>query len=434
MTKKRVIGIWALIVVAALLLAGTTMSVWVKRQALDTDNWVTAADEVLEDPEVQATLATYIVDQLYANVDVQGFFADQLPDDLTGLSGPLAAGLRQPATLAIEKLLQTSQVQDLWHKANEVAHEKLVDILEDNGDLVSTGGGTVTLELGPLVTDLGEQLGLPSGLLDRIPPDAGNIQIVQSDQLAAAQAAVKAIRWMGILLGIVVIAMYALAVYLAKGARRRTFRNVGWSVLAVALVLGLARRVTGNYVLSIVSDPTLRPTVKAVYAIGAQLLTDLTWTIGVWGLVIVVGNIIAGPTRLAVWIRRTIAPVLNLRWEAVAIGAAAIYLVLLLWSPTPALQAWGSVVGLALVFGLGLWALRRRTLAEFPDAELGRTGQSMREKVSSAWGSVASSVKGIGSGGSGDDHAGQLERLSQLHDAGKIDDAEFASAKAKLLS
>ena len=40
MTKKRAIGVWALIVVAALLLFTTTASVWVKRQALDTDNWV----------------------------------------------------------------------------------------------------------------------------------------------------------------------------------------------------------------------------------------------------------------------------------------------------------------------------------------------------------------------------------------------------------
>ena len=34
----------------------------------------------------------------------------------------------------------------------------------------------------------------------------------------------------------------------------------------------------------------------------------------------------------------------------------------------------------------------------------------------------------------GDDHASQLERLAQLHDSGKLDDAEFASAKAKLLA
>ena len=203
-------------------------------------------------------------------------------------------------------------------------------------------------------------------MIDRIPPDAGNIVIAKSDQLAAAQNGVKAIKWMGILLGLVVIALYGLAVYLAKGRRRRTFRNIGWAVIAVGLFLAITRRVTGNYVMSMLSDPTLRPAVKAVYTIGSQLLVNLAWTIFIWGVVIVVGCFLAGPTRPAVWVRRTIAPVLNLRWEAVAVGAVAIYLILLLWAPVPALQTWPSALGLAVVLGLGLWALRRRTLVGVP--------------------------------------------------------------------
>ena len=70
----------------------------------------------------------------------------------------------------------------------------------------------------------------PGALLDKIPADAGNIVIAKSDQLQAAQTAVKAIKWMGLLLFVVVVALYALAVFLAKGARRRTLRNVGWSI------------------------------------------------------------------------------------------------------------------------------------------------------------------------------------------------------------
>lgn len=436
MTKKRAIGVWALIVVAALLLFTTTASVWVKRQALDTDAWVKAADEVLADPTIQAALSTYIVDQLYANVDVQQFFAEKLPTDLSGLAGPLSAALREPATVAVEKLIATPRFQKLWNNANRVAHEKLVAILEDKGNYVSTTGGTVTLELGQLVTALGSDLGLPSALLDKIPPDAGNIVLAQSDQLKGAQAAVKALKWMSILLGLVVIALYALAVYLAEGARRRTLRNVGWTVMAVGLFVGVTRRLTGNYVLSMLSDPSLRPAVKAAYAIGSQLLATLAWTVFTWGLVIALGCIVAGPTRVAVWTRRTIAPVLNLRWEAVALTAAAIYILLLLWAPVPALQAWPSAIGLAIVFGVGLWLLRRRTLVEFPDAELGGALGGARVKLASAWGSVTSSVKGIGGGHSSgaDDQASQLERLAELHDNGKLDDTEFASAKAKLLA
>ena len=438
MTKKRAIGVWALIVVAAVLLFTTTASVWVKRQALDTDNWVKAADEVLADPAIQAALSTYIVDQLYANVDVQGFFAEKLPTDLSGLAGPLSAALREPATVAVEKLIATPRFQKLWSEANKVAHEKLVAILEDDANYVSTTGGVVTLELGKLVTALGEDLGLPKNLLDKIPSDAGNIVLVKSDQLKAAQTAVKALKWMNLLLFILVVGLFALAVYVAKGARRRTLRNVGWAVLVVGLFIAVTRRITGNYVQSMLSDPSLKPAVKAAYTIGSALLVNLAWVLFAWGLFIVIGCILAGPTRVAVWARRTLAPVLNLRWQTVAIVVGGLYILLILWGPIPALQASGSVIFMAIGLGVGIWLLRRRTLVEFPDAELGGTLGEVREKLSSAWGSVTSSVKGIGGGhdkgGSADDQASQLERLAQLHDSGKLDDAEFASAKAKLLT
>ena len=91
------------------------------------------------------------------------------PTDLSGLAGPLSAALREPATVAVEKLIATPRFQKLWSNANRVAHEKLVAILEDKANYVSTTGGTVTLELGKLVTALGEDLGLPSALLDKIP-------------------------------------------------------------------------------------------------------------------------------------------------------------------------------------------------------------------------------------------------------------------------
>ena len=257
MTRSRAIIVTVLVVVASVLLAGTAASAWVKRQALDTGNWVDASDELLADPTVQDALATFLVDQLYANVDVQDALADRLPEQFQGLAGPLAAGLRQPATVAVERLLATPQVQRLWHEANEVAHRKLIDVLEDKGEFVSTSDGTVTLELGTIVTALGQDLGIPQAALDKIPPEAGNIVLVHSDQLAAAQTAVKLIRWMALILGVVIIGLYALALVLAKGSRRRTLRNIGWAVAAVGLLLLATRRLTGSYITSMVSDESL---------------------------------------------------------------------------------------------------------------------------------------------------------------------------------
>jgi hypothetical protein len=92
-----------------------------------------------------------------------------------------------------------------------------------------------------------------------------------------------------------------------------------------------------------------------------------------------------------------------------------------------------------VVLAVGIWLLRRRTLVEFPEADLGEHAQASRERAAKAWDSVTGAVKGIGSGrqrssGSAGDHADQLERLARLHDSGSLSDEEFISAKAKLLT
>ena len=46
------------------------LSIWANRQVLNADNWSTTSTQLLQDPAVRATAANYIVDQIYANVDV----------------------------------------------------------------------------------------------------------------------------------------------------------------------------------------------------------------------------------------------------------------------------------------------------------------------------------------------------------------------------
>ena len=83
----------ALVVVAAVIMLFTALGTWVKRQALDTDNWVSASSEMLEDPTIRAALSEYLVNELYQAVDVRAQIADQLPEQLQGLAGPLAGAL-----------------------------------------------------------------------------------------------------------------------------------------------------------------------------------------------------------------------------------------------------------------------------------------------------------------------------------------------------
>jgi hypothetical protein len=426
------------LVLASVLAFGTAAEVWVKRQMLSTPEWVKVSDKILAEPKVQAALATYIVNQVYSSVDVQQQLADQLPDNLKGLAGPISGAIRGPATSAVESLLGTSQVQKLWHTANEKAHAARVRGLEDQTRIGSTANGTVTIDLGELVRVVGTDLGIPKSAMDKIPADVGQITLVHSDQLAAAQNAVKLIKWMGPLLTVLIIAMYALAVWLARGRRRRALRNIGWALVMVGLAILATRRLSGNFVSSLVSNPDNGPAVTAVFSIATVMLHDLAWTIATWGLVIAVGMIIIGPWRPALVLRRFLAPAINSEPAVFWVGAAVAYVLVLLWSPSPALRPWWSVIALGALLAVGLEVLRRRTAREFPDAKMGVATAGLRSKVSEVWTGIAGWVRGLGdghgTGSSGDDDVSRLERLKALHDSGALDDGEYTAAKQRVLA
>jgi hypothetical protein len=427
--RARRIGIFLLILLASVLLFGTAADVWVKRQVLSTPKWVAASDKILAEPKVQEALSTYIVDQIYSNVDVQQELSDKLPEGWKGVAGPLAAGIRTPAATAVEKILSSDQVLKIWHTVNEKAHQTLVNVLEDKTRVGSTKDGKVTLDIGEIVRIVGTDLGIPSSVMDKLPADVGQITIFESSSLASIQRAVKIVNILGPILFVVIVALYALAVWLARGRRRLTLRNVGWSIIVVGLLLTTMRRLTGNYIDSIITDPEYSVAGKIIFGILSELLFDTAWLLITWGAIIVAGMLVIGPNRVATWARRTAAPILNADRTVFWVGAAVLYLLVLLIVPSPALRLWWSVIIIGAVVALGLEYLRNRSLAEFPDVQLDVDVDGMKNSVAKTWTSLTSRF----SSGDASDHVAQLQKLSEMHASGALSDAEYTAAKAKLL-
>src|SRR5688572_6359760 len=134
-----------LVVLAAIIAVVAIFAMWAERQLLETDTWVDTSTELLADEAVQDALANFLVNELYSNVDVQAAVEERLPVQVKPLAGPISGGLRQVANRAAERALAEGAVQSLWETANRAAHEKLLLLLEDEGEFVSTTGGTVTL-------------------------------------------------------------------------------------------------------------------------------------------------------------------------------------------------------------------------------------------------------------------------------------------------
>jgi hypothetical protein len=426
----------ALLVAAAIVLFVGIFSVWVNRQALNTDNWVNTSSKLLEDEAIQEQVATFLVTQLYANVDVEAELEEALPPQAAALAGPAAGGLRQLAQQVAERALTTPAVQAIWAEANRAAHERLLKVVNGGGTVVSTEEGKVTLQLGTLVTQVGEQVGVPSDVLSKLPPEAGEMTVLESQQLSTTQKIAKAIRRLPVVLIALLLVLYSGAIYLAAGRRRETLRTVGFSFIGVGVVVLLLRQLAGNNVVdSLAATSSVKPAAEAAWSIGTSLLVTIASSVIAFGILLAIGAWLAGNTASAVALRREMSPYLR-EHRAAAYGvAAAIWLALIAWAPIAAFRKPFGILLFAVLFALGTEILRRQTLREFPHEQPGKLGDRVR-------GLLRRAPPGPAAAPAGGDIAvaretarlDQLERLNAFRREGVLTEDEFEAQKKALLS
>ena len=206
----------------------------------------------------------------------------------------------------------------------------------------------------------------------------------------------------------------------------------GWCFVGIGLLVLIARRVLGNYIVdALVKQSANRPAAHDVWTISTTLLYDIGAALIVYGLVIVVCAWLAGRTHPARALRRALAPTLHSRPALYYIGVYIALLLLILWGPTPATRQLPYIIGFIVLLAVGVTALRRQTAREFPDAQpedslhLVRAWRAEGRQPAAP---AATSAPAAANGG----RIGELERLAQLHDRGALTDTEFATEKAAL--
>jgi uncharacterized membrane protein len=430
--RRHRVSVPALLAVGTLVAFLTAFSVWVNRQALNTDNWVNTSTRLLENEEIDEQLATFMVGQLYANVDVEKELAKALPPEAQALAGPAAGGLRQLAQQVAERALSAPRFQALWAEANRSAHEALLRILDGGGSFVSTGEGEVTLQLGTLISEVGRQAGLPENLVEKVPPEAGNLTVLESEQISTAQKIAKLIRRLPVILFILLALLYGGALYLARDRRREALRSVGFGFAIAGLLALLVRAVAGNAITdSLATTAAVEPAAEAAWDIGTSLLVTVAWSAIAFGLLLVLGAWLAGPTVQARALRREASPYFRERRGAAYAFAAGIWVLLIAWAPIAAFRNPLGILVFAALFVLGTELLRRQTLAEFPDAELRPLSMRLAKSLPSR---SADREAPSGPAGSEADPLARIEHLNRLRQEGALTDEEFESQKRRLLA
>src|SRR3954454_2389970 len=430
-----------LLVLASILAFLAIFTSWIDRQALDTNEWVNTSGKLLEDKAISDAVATYAVDELYANVDVSAVVKQRLPNGLQQFSSPFAAGIRQFATQAAQQAIKSPRVQQAWRDANRIAHQELVSILKGNNEVVSSRNGKVVLDLRPLVLQLADRIGLKKQLNDALPPDVGQLEVADSKDLDTAQTVVKLIVGLAWFFTLGSLALFGLAVYLAKGRHWMVMLAYGLGLIAAGLgALGVRGALKGLFVDSLPNPEAANVPDEHAWDIATSLLQSISPTVVIYAILFVIASFLASPARSAVGIRRAIAPTLRDRGGLVwsVFGAAAL-IGLIVWPPSGTRQLVLTLLLIALA-GVGIETLRRRTLAEFPGARRGDWMDSMRERArrtsSEAGRRIGSAVKGITAEDRHpeDTRLDRLERLGELKEKGILTAAEFRDEKQKVLS
>src|SRR5436309_10141111 len=170
LTRNRAIAVWTLVVVASILMLLSSLTIWVKRQALDTDAWTNASGQMLANDEIRQQLSIYLVDTLFSSADATAKIQQALPANRAALAPVIAGALQNVAVQAADRILETPQAQALWEEANRRAHQNLIAVLEGKDvRRFQTENGEVVLVLGPLVQRLRTRFGIQAS------PDAGQM-------------------------------------------------------------------------------------------------------------------------------------------------------------------------------------------------------------------------------------------------------------------
>jgi hypothetical protein len=414
--------------VATVLAVFAIFAIWANRQLMNPHNWARTSTALLQKETVRTALAGYLVNELYANIDVQAQLRSGLPTQLEPLAGPLSGALHGVAEQAAERALEAPRVQAVWETANRAADEALVKIVKGGGSRVQINGGTVSLNLHQIVADLANELGLPAGLADKLPPSVATLKIVTSSQLGLVRNLAKALHALALWLTIFVFFLYILAVWLAAGHRRRTLMWVGGSLVFAGLLVLVGRKIgQGEIVSAITSDASLEPAADDAYSVATSLLVQVASSSIIIGLPVMFAAWIAGPARWAVAARRAVAPSLRARPALAYWVTAALLALVFIWGPIPATRnPWEMLLFTILAF-VGAHVLREEIAEQFPDAEHGSMGAAISEKIAHA--RAATSVAAAAPS-----QASELERLVALHDRKAITDDEYAAAKRELLA
>ncbi len=355
-----------LVALASLLAVVALLGSWVDRQLLNTGDWTATSAALLRSDDVRVPLADELSAELADGSRTTEALQSALPPRLQPLAGPAGSLVADAVQRAVQRVLASGKVQDVWVAANRVTHAQFVRLVDGNGPLVTDQG--VVLDLRPLAGAVAEQVGLSADVANRIPASRGRIVVFPPEKLKTLQRAGDLLDLLSWLPGVLALACFALAVWWAGGrpdGRRRALLASGAGLVLAALLVLVVRRIAGNQVAdALTGGGPLEPTAHAVWQIATTLLAELAAVVLIVGAGAMAGAWLAGDGTRARWLRARFAPGLAARPD-LAFGIAGLaYLALIAWGPLSVLRKPLPIVVFGALLLAGVAVLRAQVRRE----------------------------------------------------------------------
>jgi hypothetical protein len=311
--RWRTVVASVLIVVACVLAPLSAVAVWTKNQVTNTDRYVRTMAPLASEPAIQSALTDRITARIFANVDVKALYnqavdalAKQgLPPNraaqLQSFAVPVANGVESFTHSQVAKIVQSPAFANAWVQINRQAHAALVKAMTgEGGGAVTIKNDTVTLNLGPLIHTVKQQL-TASGfnLAAKIPETNATFVLFQSSAITKAQSGFNLLNTLGIWLPIIVLALIALGVYVAK-SHRRALVGASLGVAAGMLVLALGLAIFRSAYLNALPSTVSHDAAAVLYDTLVRYLRLGLRSVLVLALVLALGAFLTGPSVTAV--------------------------------------------------------------------------------------------------------------------------------------
>jgi hypothetical protein len=301
--------------IAAVLVVSSVVARFARGELLDTDRYVATVAPLASDPQVQVAVVDRVTDEIMARLPIEQLTTDLAgtigvpdPDRIADLATPaISSWLNGQVHNIVNELVTSPEFVTVWQAVNRTAHQSLNALLTGQGQIVSTSGADVVVNLGPVV-DAAKQAMVQRGftLAEKIPQMSIPYTVAQIDGLPEIQQYVRWLDTSATWLPVLAIVLLALAAWTAPNHRRGLI--TGLMLSAVLLTVAL---IANQVVRSRLSDRATQRGLDGAVAIDVydtvvRYLISALATVLVAALLGVLWLMLAGPSRPATGLRRQV--------------------------------------------------------------------------------------------------------------------------------